>query len=272
MGIAFQASDYSVSSWLAEMTTQPTASHFHLTACGAAAAAAAAASMVPQKGLVAWYKSSALGQDGNGGAEWASSVGSFVAKPLAGTVETVTTTGNGVKGLVRMVTGTTATSYTFGEILKNHYTICSITRYTGSHKLRILQGTRTNWLHGHWGGAAGVAHYEGWLGQKTSRLTNVDDWVVLCGTSQRLMLDGKTVATRSDHIPGSQAVVINAGTHHGDSEKSDWGVAEVIAWDRALSEKEMKDASAYLKQILLGWSTCTHWLLFWGWGTCTFYF
>ena len=57
-----------------------------------------------------------------------------------------------------------------------------------------------------------------------------------------------------------------------DSEKSDWGVAEVIAWDRALSEKEMKDASAYLKQILLGWSTYTYRLLFWVWGTCTFNF
>ena len=214
--------------------------------CGAAAAA----SKVPQSGLIAWYKSSALGQTGNGGTKWASSVGSLVAKPLAGTVETVTTTGNGANGLVRMVTGATTASYTFGDILKDQYTICSMTRYTGSHKTRILQGSKNNWLHGHHDGGAGVAHYGGWLGQQSTRLTNVDDWVVLCGTSKILMLDGKTVATRSNHIPGNQGVVINSGGY--GHEKSDWGVAEVIAWNRALSEKEMQDASAYLKQILDG--------------------
>ena len=142
----------------------------------------ATTSKVPQHGLIAWYKSSALGQTGNGGTKWASSVGSFVGKPLAGTVETVTTTGNGAKCSVRMVTGATTTSYTFGDILTDHYTICSMTRYTGSHKWRILNGAKTNWIHGHWNGKAGVAHYDGWLGQSTTRLKNVDDWVVLCGT------------------------------------------------------------------------------------------
>ena len=177
-------------------------------------------------------------------------------------METVATTGHGANGLVRMVTGATTASYTFGDILADHYTICSMTRYTGSHKQRILRGSKTNWLHGQYDGGAGVAFYGGWLGQQSTRLTNVDDWAVLCGTSKSLMLDGKTVATRSNHIAGNQAVVINAGTH-GGLEKSDWGVAEVIAWNRALSEKEMQDASAYLKQILVGWSTHTHWLLFW---------
>ena len=242
--------------------------HTRVLVCGVAAAA----SKVPELGLVAWYKSSALGQDGNGGTKWASSVGSLVAKPLGGTVETVTTTGHGAKGLVRMVTGATTASYTFGDILADHYTICSMTRYTGSHKQRILQGTKTNWLHGHWNGAAGVARYSAWLGQKTTRLPNVDDWVVLCGRGKRLMLDGKTVATRITRKPGNQGVVINSGTGALGLEKSDWGVAEVIAWNRALSEKEMQDASAYLKQILVGWSTCMYWLLFWGWGTCMFHF
>ena len=94
--------------------------HTRVLVCGVAAAA----SKVPELGLVAWYKSSALGQDGNGGTKWASSVGSLVAKPLAGTVETVTTTGHGAKGLVRMVTGTITTAYTFGDILTDQYTIC----------------------------------------------------------------------------------------------------------------------------------------------------
>lgn len=36
--------------------------------------------------------------------------------------------------------------------------ICSISRYTGRYRRRILLGSRSNWLHGHWGGRAGVAH------------------------------------------------------------------------------------------------------------------
>ena len=78
----------------------------------------------------------------------------------------------------------------------------------------------------------------------------MDDWVVLCGSSRRLVLDGKTVATRTTLLERSQSVLINSGRQ--PNEKSDWGVAEVLTWDRELSEKEMQDTSAYLKQILDG--------------------
>ena len=219
---------------------------------------------VPRKGLVAWYSSSALGQSGNGAASWKSSVGSFVAKATRGSVKTVTTTGNGAKGYVRMATGTTTAAYSFGNILTDHYTICSMTRYTGSRKGRILTGTKTNWLHGHWSSRAGVAYYGGWLGSHSSR-QGLMDWVVLCGTSKTILLHGKQVASRGNHVSGNQGVVINTGVH-GPSEPSDWGVAEVITWNRALSTKEMQDATAYLKNILSGWSahSRTHWLSFWG--------
>lgn len=205
---------------------------------------------MPRNGLVAWYKSSELGQSGNGAANWKSSVGSFVAKPTKGSVKTVTTLGNGAKGYVRMATGTTATAYTFGDILTDHYTICSMTRYTGSYKKRILTGTKTNWLHGHWSGRAGVAYYGGWVGSSNSR-KSLEDWVVLCGTSKTILLDGKQVASRGKSVSGTQGVVINTGLH-GASEASDWGVAEVITWNRELSTKEMQDASAYLATVLSG--------------------
>ena len=78
----------------------------------------------------------------------------------------------------------------------------------------------------------------------------MDDWVVLCGSSRRLVHNGKTVATRTTLLERTQSVVINSGRYA--NEKSDWGVAEVITWDRELSEKEMQDTSAYLKQILDG--------------------
>ena len=203
---------------------------------------------MPQEGLFAWFKSSELGETGNGGSKWVSTVGDFTAQPTSGTVQTVTSTGHGASAPVRAVKGGTSSKYTFGKILADKYTICSLTRYTGSNKLRILTGGRTNWLHGHHGNKAGVAHYDGWLGKVENRVTPIDDWVVLCGHSQALFLRGKKVATRSDQIAGNQAVVIHAGPNF--REKSDWAVAEVITWDRALSDKEMEDASAYLQKIL----------------------
>ena len=140
--------------------------------------------MVPQEELYAWFKSSELGETGNGSSKWVSKVGDFTAQPTSGTVQTVTSTGHGASAPVRAIKGGASSAYTFGKILADKYTICSLTRYTGSNKKRILKGSRTNWLHGHWNGKAGVAHYDGWLGSSPSRVTPVDDWVLLCGTSK----------------------------------------------------------------------------------------
>ena len=209
----------------------------------------AIANMVPIQGLNSWFKSSQLGETGNGGSKWVSIVGDFTAQPTSGTVQTVTSTGHGASGKVRAVTGGTSSAYTFGNILADKYTICSLSRYTGSNRQRILTGSRTNWLHGHWSGKAGVAQYDEWL-FKGNRMS-ADEWVLACGTSQTFFLRGKKIATREKQFAGNQAVVINDGAYYTD-EKSDWAVAEVITWDRALSDKEMEDASAYLQKVLDG--------------------
>ena len=214
-----------------------------------------ASSMVPTAGLVSWFKSSDL-KDGN---NWASSVGSFVAKPTAGSVKVTTTTGHRAVGPVVAVSGDASSAYTFGgEILPAVYTICTMTRYNGDSRGRILTGERSNWLHGHWSSGAGVAHYDGWLGASSGQVDDLE-WVILCGTSKSLLLHGKVIATRGNEIAGSQGVAINGGAI--PNEKSDWMVAEVITWNRALSEKEMQDASAYLQKILDDGGLCSLLLL-----------
>ena len=205
---------------------------------------------IPQNGLYSWFKSSALGKSGNIGSSWPSAVGKFTAKPTRGTVTTVTTTGFGSKGPVRAVQGTTASSYAFGNILTDRYTICSITRYTGGNRRRILTGSRANWLHGHWNGGAGIAHYDGWIGSSGNQMKSPDDWVIMCGTSQSVLVHGKKIVTRNNHIAGNQNVVINAGAQSG--EKSDWAVAEIITWNRGLSEKELQAANNYLHTVIGG--------------------
>ena len=142
----------------------------------------------PELGLVSWFKSSDLGPGRLAGNAWVSSVGKFTAHPTQGAVRTVTQAGHGARLPVRMVGGDTASSYTFGPIIPEQYTICSLSRYNGTTWERILQGTRTNWLHGHWSSKAGVAYYEDWLNLKT-RVSPGDNWVNMCGSSHVVFLD-----------------------------------------------------------------------------------
>ena len=210
----------------------------------------AAVDKVPQNGLYSWYKSNDLGKGSNVGSNWPSAVGKFTAKPTKGSVKTVISTGHGATGAMWAVQGATSSSYTFGDILTSQYTICSITRYTGGSRNRILTGSRANWLHGHWNGGAGIAHYDGWVGASSNQMKNKDDWVIMCGTSNAVLLHGKKVGTRGSNVAGNQNVVINAGAQSG--EKSDWAVAEIITWNRKLSEAEMQSASVYLHKLIDG--------------------
>ena len=128
---------------------------------------------MPQDGLYSWFKSSEL-TDGN---NWVSSVGDFVAKASSGSVSVSAATGHGATGEVVAVSGSTSSQYTFGgDILHDEYTICSLTRYNGDNRNRILTGTRSNWLHGHWAGRAGIAHYESWMGSSSNEVDDVDQW------------------------------------------------------------------------------------------------
>jgi hypothetical protein len=64
------------------------------------------------------------------------------------------------------------------------FTICSITRYTGSNRGRILSSTDMNvcnFIHGHHNQRRGVAHYNQWMTQSISSLGVSTNWLVMCG-------------------------------------------------------------------------------------------
>lgn len=73
----------------------------------------------------------------------------------------------------------------FGAVVPSAstFTICSGTRYSGGHHERILTGSDVNWLHGHWGGRAGIAYFEGWLDTNDGRVHSTTDWVLMCSTA-----------------------------------------------------------------------------------------
>merc|ERR1719149_367636 len=61
--------------------------------------------------------------------------------------------GHGATSEVLALSGTTSSAIAFGAVIKSEFTVCSVTRYTGGTKNKILQGS-TNWFHGHWNGNA----------------------------------------------------------------------------------------------------------------------
>ena len=171
-----------------------------------------------------WYDMSGNGNDAN--------ILDHKAKPI----KRVCSSGNGATGSVDTLQGTTTSKIKFGRVIKRYFTICSLTRYNGNNRGRILRSENGNFLHGHHGSRAGVAYYETWRTKEIS-FVPVDDWVVMCGTNEddknRIMrANGKDVPA-GDSITGGEGdkdLSVHVGEFH--DQPSDWEISEVITWDR----------------------------------------
>jgi hypothetical protein len=158
---------------------------------------------------------------------------------------------NGAVAGVPYIAGNTMSTVTFplGSVPRK-FTVCSITRYTGANKLRILSTNGLNWLHGHWGGRRGVAHYDSWV---TDQI-NIDpstNWLVMCGKSggaspTNILRDGISCATNAIQLTTNAQMAINQYF----LEKSDYAFSHVLIWDQELSDSEMKIVSNVLQQYL----------------------
>ncbi|CAE7915554.1 unnamed protein product [Symbiodinium sp. KB8] len=111
---------------------------------------------------------------------------------------------------------------------------------------RILQtGHSPNFLHGHHGHRAGVAYYNAWV--TPSDVPSNTDWLVMCGNNKGVVYVGnerRNIAVRHGVLHNADFnLYINEGFAN---EASDFGVMEVITWNRALSEDEMWTSMEYL--------------------------
>ncbi len=135
------------------------------------------------------------------------------------------------------------------------FTICSMTRYTGTAKGRIINAFGGNFAHGHDGGA-GVAYYGDLEGWSTSR-TGVGSaqelhWLVMCGKSSgkqpgNVLTNGQAVGVRDMTISSNLQMAINAGDY---GSGSDFAFAHAIVWDYILSDEEMATVSYLMMQSL----------------------
>ena len=191
---------------------------------------------------VAWFESGTFDlEDGT----WRNEIAGGTGAPLVGSgLNEVREAGHGAIRVVTALHGTTTDTIDFGDVIKTEFTICSVTRYTGDAKGRILNGEGANWLHGHHKGHAGMAYYDKGI---TADINNVEpntNWVVMCGTnagSQLKLVNGVDKGTGTGGQGGVRLLVNNGG-----SQKSDFAIAEVMVWDRGLTDDELVAASDYL--------------------------
>ena len=200
-----------------------------------------------QSSMVAWFKSE------DASAAWKSAVGSWQGRATRGSPTTKVEAGHGAKFPVAYLTGDVHTGYDFGQIMKQDFTICSVTRYVeGGVQKRILQHNQPNWLHGHWHGKVGVTHYNTWVNEE-GQLTGLTDWLVLCGNSAGVVFRGQERKNLGQHTPVKSSPDAHLYINDGHfTESSDFGVMEVIVWNRALSEDEMWTSMEYLNGKLSG--------------------
>ena len=204
--------------------------------------------VIPAKKIVAWFKSE------DAGPTWRSSVGKFTASARRRTgVVAYKARGYGAKTPIRYIQGHTGHHFDFGKVLQDHYTVCSVTRYLSAGATgRILTGSKSNYIHGHHGAGVGLSYANGWQ-TPTGLRKKSTKWVTTCASpgAKYVFVDGVDVGTRKTDYYLDQHLEINGRLWH--KEKSDWAVAELIAWNYILTREQMKEASTYLmKKLMVG--------------------
>ena len=148
----------------------------------------------------------------------------------AGTVTKSQASGNGVSLSVNYIQGTTSSKVAWPSGTGNDFTICSITRWTGtSNTERILTSTETSgdcldWYHGHYDSLRAVARYADDMMTAEVSSGSGTDWLVMCGTSAdnrkpyNILYDGKL------HVSAQlRECIIKTCAHSHLFRNSNWG-------------------------------------------------
>jgi alpha-tubulin suppressor-like RCC1 family protein len=135
------------------------------------------------------------------------------------------------------------------SILPQTFTLFHVTRYDASpngRRGRIFQGLSNNWLSGHWGFTgvpmSGVAFHDTVFATNQTNLHGAE-WVVSAHRNADYRSQGvsRTVTSASS----TARLCINRSAVY-PTEVSDWAVAEVLVYNRNLSDAEVAAVEAYL--------------------------
>lgn len=198
-------------------------------------------------GLIAAYEGSTFS-----GTTWTDDVGTYDTSAYTGNPSISSTQLNGYN----ILEGTTSDGLQFPSgVLPSTYTLFHVTRYNGTEQ-RIFDGVSSNWLSGFWSGNAGVAYHDGWLTTQTDH--HGTDWVI--STDQNSLYRSNGVQRGTSGGSSSKQLSLNYGYY--SAERSDWQCAEVIVFNRTLTQTEYEQVEQYLSMkysLPLNGTVATSW-------------
>lgn len=158
------------------------------------------------------------------------------------TVVTTTTNSNGSRCSFPVLQGGTSDQIRFNNptFTSGNFTLFHVVRYTGSSRGRIVNGINNDWISGHYNGQAGVVHDYGWM-TSTTGIANVDNWVLSAQRSGDYRANGVNRTLTAAHTDTMPEIGLNT---HG--ERSTYQVAEIIIFNRKLSDTETAQVEDYL--------------------------
>jgi uncharacterized repeat protein (TIGR02543 family) len=166
---------------------------------------------------------------------------------INGSPSVVTTTANtnGSSKSIQVLQGVTTDQITFGNptTTGGAYTLFSLIRYNSANTAkqnRTLNSIDNTWFTGHWNQRAGVSYHQNVWMTSTSTISPVTNWVLGTDYASNYRLNGTALVT-SGGGANLQPLGINAST-----EPSDFQVAEIILYDRALTLAEIRQVEDYL--------------------------
>ena len=178
-----------------------------------------------------------------------------------GVVTSGTIAGNGARVPIAFVGGDTNSELDWGVGgIPNTFTVCSVTRYSGANKNRVLTGYSSatankfgviDWLQGHVYGMTGVFYStDTWHGRENLS-SPTTEWVVACW--RNLAVSGKIITTINGNtiptVAGGKAPIA-LGINKIPAEKSDWQLSKLYIWDYHLSDVDFALASSSLYAAL----------------------
>lgn len=124
-------------------------------------------------------------------------------------------------------------------------TVIYVARMTGGDSQRILAGLNNNWLLGWWSGAWDQAYHGGWVssGSPTSGTTFRQYTSVMTGSLSTIYADGIELFSNNTGLTGPDGLSTGGqGSEHSNAE-----VAEILVYDRALTDLERQKIEVYLQ-------------------------
>jgi len=173
---------------------------------------------------------------------------------------------NGNTTTFTTLSGLTTSRITFPNSILNSYTLCHVSRYastTTSKQQRIIGHASYNWLSGNLSGKTGSYNGSGNFGNgytdsnsgaTTNGALNDTDWHLYCDYSGGFRMDG-TAAVAA----GRQTLPANISINTFSNQQSEWEIAEILIFDRALDASGIKYVESQLATTygLSGYSSGT---------------